>query len=85
MPKVGNVETVTATVSATDGDGPAASQFAAMQNQEDAPPCTTCGSIMVRSGVLLQVQQLRHDERLRVAVEDAARLGAAGRHDRHDR
>jgi len=25
-------------------------QFAAMQNQEDAPPCTTCGSIMVRSG-----------------------------------
>ena len=24
--------------------------FAAMQNQEDAPPCTTCGSIMVRSG-----------------------------------
>ena len=28
----------------------AASKFAAMQNQEDAPPCTTCGSIMVRSG-----------------------------------
>ncbi len=26
------------------------SMFAAMQNQEDAPPCTTCGSIMVRSG-----------------------------------
>ena len=26
------------------------SHFAAMQNQEDAPPCTTCGSIMVRSG-----------------------------------
>ena len=26
------------------------SQFAAMQNQEDAPPCSTCGSIMVRSG-----------------------------------
>jgi ribonucleoside-diphosphate reductase alpha chain len=24
--------------------------FAAMRNQEDAPPCTTCGSIMVRSG-----------------------------------
>jgi ribonucleoside-diphosphate reductase alpha chain len=24
--------------------------FAAIQNQEDAPPCTTCGSIMVRSG-----------------------------------
>ncbi len=26
------------------------SPFAAMQNQEDAPPCSTCGSIMVRSG-----------------------------------
>ena len=26
------------------------SAFSAMQNQEDAPPCTTCGSIMVRSG-----------------------------------
>jgi ribonucleoside-diphosphate reductase alpha chain len=26
------------------------SSFAAMQNQEDAPPCTTCGSIMIRSG-----------------------------------
>jgi ribonucleoside-diphosphate reductase alpha chain len=24
--------------------------FAAMQNQEDAPPCSMCGSIMVRSG-----------------------------------
>ena len=29
---------------------PAGSKFAAIQNQEDAPPCTTCGSIMVRSG-----------------------------------
>ena len=27
-----------------------ASKFSSMQNQEDAPPCTTCGSIMVRSG-----------------------------------
>jgi ribonucleoside-diphosphate reductase alpha chain len=26
------------------------SMFAAIQNQEDAPPCSTCGSIMVRSG-----------------------------------
>ena len=26
------------------------SSFAAMQNQEDAPPCSTCGSIMIRSG-----------------------------------
>jgi ribonucleoside-diphosphate reductase alpha chain len=29
---------------------PKSSTFAAMQNQEDAPPCSTCGSIMVRSG-----------------------------------
>ena len=29
---------------------PSVSSFAAMQNQEDAPPCSTCGSIMVRSG-----------------------------------
>jgi ribonucleoside-diphosphate reductase alpha chain len=28
----------------------ATASFAAMQNQEDAPPCSTCGSIMVRSG-----------------------------------
>jgi len=27
-----------------------AMQFAAIQNQEDAPPCATCGAIMVRSG-----------------------------------
>ncbi len=26
------------------------SPFATIQNQEDAPPCSTCGSIMVRSG-----------------------------------
>ena len=26
------------------------SQFAPIQNQEDAPPCSTCGSIMIRSG-----------------------------------
>jgi ribonucleoside-diphosphate reductase alpha chain len=29
---------------------PKKSSFAAIQNQEDAPPCSTCGSIMVRSG-----------------------------------
>jgi ribonucleoside-diphosphate reductase alpha chain len=29
---------------------PGRSAFAAIQNQEDAPPCSTCGSIMVRSG-----------------------------------
>jgi ribonucleoside-diphosphate reductase alpha chain len=43
--------------SAGSGSEPAAapaapkkSTFAAIQNQEDAPPCSTCGSIMVRSG-----------------------------------
>src|SRR5439155_378746 len=29
---------------------PAASPFSTIQNQEDAPPCSTCGSIMIRSG-----------------------------------
>ena len=39
---------VTETVKATpSGKG---ASFAAIQNQEDAPPCSTCGSIMVRSG-----------------------------------
>ncbi len=32
------------------GADPKKSTFAAIQNQEDAPPCSTCGSIMVRSG-----------------------------------
>jgi ribonucleoside-diphosphate reductase alpha chain len=37
--------------SASQGQSrPTASKFAAIQNQEDAPPCSTCGSIMVRSG-----------------------------------
>jgi ribonucleoside-diphosphate reductase alpha chain len=26
------------------------SEFASIRNQEDAPPCSTCGSIMIRSG-----------------------------------
>ena len=42
--------TPTAKVSPTGAIVPSTSQFAAIQNQEDAPPCTTCGSIMVRSG-----------------------------------
>jgi ribonucleoside-diphosphate reductase alpha chain len=45
-PKPAAVETFTATVSSTRSTA----SFAAMQNQEDAPPCSTCGSIMVRSG-----------------------------------
>jgi ribonucleoside-diphosphate reductase alpha chain len=49
-PKVTAAETVTATVSPTRSVVASTSSFAAMQNQEDAPPCTTCGSIMVRSG-----------------------------------
>ncbi|HWF84534.1 MAG TPA: vitamin B12-dependent ribonucleotide reductase [Vicinamibacterales bacterium] len=28
----------------------AAGQYSTIQNQEDAPPCSTCGSIMIRSG-----------------------------------
>jgi len=39
-----------AAVRSTGASAPVKSKFAAMQNQEDAPPCTTCGSIMVRSG-----------------------------------
>jgi ribonucleoside-diphosphate reductase alpha chain len=42
--------TPTAKVSPTGAIVPSTSRFAAMQNQEDAPPCSTCGSIMVRSG-----------------------------------
>ena len=38
---------VKATVSSPAKTG---ASFAAIQNQEDAPPCSTCGSIMVRSG-----------------------------------
>jgi ribonucleoside-diphosphate reductase alpha chain len=39
--------TATAKVSATGAIVPS---FTTIQNQEDAPPCSTCGSIMVRSG-----------------------------------
>jgi ribonucleoside-diphosphate reductase alpha chain len=49
-PRVSAVEIVTATLSATRSVVASNTSFAAMQNQEDAPPCTTCGSIMVRSG-----------------------------------
>ncbi len=35
---------------ASAGQASKRSTFAAIQNQEDAPPCSTCGSIMVRSG-----------------------------------
>jgi ribonucleoside-diphosphate reductase alpha chain len=49
-PKAAAVEAVTAALSPTRSVVANTSSFAAMQNQEDAPPCTTCGSIMVRSG-----------------------------------
>ena len=47
-PKAGPA--TTATVSSTGVIVPQTSQFTTIKNQEDAPPCTTCGSIMVRSG-----------------------------------
>ncbi|HUQ89512.1 MAG TPA: hypothetical protein VM096_18255, partial [Vicinamibacterales bacterium] len=49
-PKPAPTTTTTATVSATGVIVPSTSQFSTIKNQEDAPPCTTCGSIMVRSG-----------------------------------
>ena len=41
---------VKATVPSSSPSTPSRSSFAAIQNQEDAPPCSTCDSIMVRSG-----------------------------------
>ncbi|HEY3885900.1 MAG TPA: hypothetical protein VGL62_11865, partial [Vicinamibacterales bacterium] len=43
-------ETAKSSQSPAVNSQPKGSAFAAIQNQEDAPPCTTCGSIMVRSG-----------------------------------
>ncbi len=41
----------TVNVSRPDADpGGSSYSHAAIQNQEDAPPCSTCGSIMIRSG-----------------------------------
>jgi ribonucleoside-diphosphate reductase alpha chain len=37
-------------VTVSPGAKPKTSEFAAIQNQEDAPPCSTCGSLMIRSG-----------------------------------
>jgi ribonucleoside-diphosphate reductase alpha chain len=56
---VAKVKDAAGSVGASAGAGPQSgatpgatrgSSFAPIQNQEDAPPCTTCGSIMVRSG-----------------------------------
>ncbi len=52
-PQASTQVTVTTTpeaVSPQAAEKPRTSEFAAMRNQEDAPPCTTCGSIMIRSG-----------------------------------
>jgi ribonucleoside-diphosphate reductase alpha chain len=46
----GRAETAKAEPSLKTESKPRASEFAAMRNQEDAPPCSTCGSIMIRSG-----------------------------------
>jgi ribonucleoside-diphosphate reductase alpha chain len=46
----GRTETVRTEPSPKTEAKPKTSEFAAMRNQEDAPPCTTCGSIMIRSG-----------------------------------
>jgi ribonucleoside-diphosphate reductase alpha chain len=35
---------------------PRTSEFAAIQNQEDAPPCPACGSLMIRSGSCYKCQ-----------------------------
>jgi ribonucleoside-diphosphate reductase alpha chain len=36
--------------SSTTASRPSKTPFSTIQNQEDAPPCSTCGSIMIRSG-----------------------------------
>ena len=44
------------------------SSFAAMQNQEDAPPCSTCGSIMVRCGACYKCSNCGTTSGLRVVA-----------------
>jgi ribonucleoside-diphosphate reductase alpha chain len=46
----GRTETARTEPSLKTDAKPRSSEFAAMRNQEDAPPCSTCGSIMIRSG-----------------------------------
>jgi ribonucleoside-diphosphate reductase alpha chain len=46
----GRTETARTEPSLKTDSKPRTSEFAAMRNQEDAPPCSTCGSIMIRSG-----------------------------------
>ncbi len=35
--------------------------------QADAPSCSDCGSIMIRNGILLQMLELRRDQRVLVS------------------
>jgi ribonucleoside-diphosphate reductase alpha chain len=42
--------TAPARPAATQAAASAANLYSTIQNQEDAPPCSTCGSIMIRSG-----------------------------------
>jgi ribonucleoside-diphosphate reductase alpha chain len=49
----GSSSTVASGFSRTDPNATAPTkrvEFAAIQSQEDAPPCSTCGAIMIRSG-----------------------------------
>jgi ribonucleoside-diphosphate reductase alpha chain len=47
----GSVEQLTLTPTAAAAPSPtSANPHSTIQNQEDAPPCSTCGSIMIRSG-----------------------------------
>jgi ribonucleoside-diphosphate reductase alpha chain len=41
---------VTVSGASASANAPSTSFFSTIQNQEDAPPCSTCGSIMIRSG-----------------------------------
>jgi ribonucleoside-diphosphate reductase alpha chain len=50
MPQADMVPQAMAAVSVSTSVVSTSSSFAAMRNQEDAPPCSMCGSIMVRSG-----------------------------------
>jgi ribonucleoside-diphosphate reductase alpha chain len=43
-------EKVSGGLQASGEKSPKTSEYAAIQNQEDAPPCSTCGSLMIRSG-----------------------------------
>ena len=46
----------------------ARSPYSTIQNQEDAPPCSTCGSIMIRSGACYKCSNCGNTSRLRVVI-----------------